>query len=242
MNDLTNKPISDLATIEDLSHFVLFGREKLTSVKAEIRAIDKLSVAQEVREQKREEALMLSEALLDAEMKIGEMTKEIPKAGGGDRRSEVFKSDTGVGFEKQTKAEVIESLGFNEKQVERFETLADNPDLVEQVKAEARENDDLPTRSAVLSLAKARKERDEKNQKEFDNIDEGYKYLKQLHRAQRECRWIKTDRRALELFAKAVGNDKKETIGDIDEITGKLAAMRSILVYGNAEHFSWRDE
>jgi len=37
--------------IEDLSKFVLVGREKLISVKAEIRAIDKVGFAKEVREQ-----------------------------------------------------------------------------------------------------------------------------------------------------------------------------------------------
>lgn len=52
---------------------------------------------------------------------------------------------------------MIKSLGFNRQQVERFETLANNPDIVEQVKAEARENDDLPTRSRVLQLVREKK-------------------------------------------------------------------------------------
>lgn len=68
--------------IEDLAKFVLVGREKLTSVRAEIRAIDKVQLAQEVREQKKEEAQMLAEALLDAEVKIGDLLKQIPKAQG----------------------------------------------------------------------------------------------------------------------------------------------------------------
>ena len=53
--------------IEDLSKFILVGREKLNSVRAEIRAINKLKLAQEVREQKRMEAKMIAEAVLDAE-------------------------------------------------------------------------------------------------------------------------------------------------------------------------------
>ena len=44
------------ANIEDLSKFVLVGREKLVAVKAEIRAIEKVELAQEVRDQKRDEA------------------------------------------------------------------------------------------------------------------------------------------------------------------------------------------
>lgn len=69
-------------TIEELAKFVLVGREKLVSVRAEIRAIDKLELAEEVREQKREEAQMLAEALIDAEVRIGDLLKEIPKAQG----------------------------------------------------------------------------------------------------------------------------------------------------------------
>lgn len=68
--------------IEDLAKFVLVGREKLTSVRAEIRAISKLELAEEVREQKREEAQMLAEALMDAEVRIGDLLKQIPKAQG----------------------------------------------------------------------------------------------------------------------------------------------------------------
>ena len=78
--------------------------------------------------------------MLDAEVRIGELMAKVPKASGGDRRSDSFKNDSGVHFE--TKTEIIEKAGFTPKQVQRFETLAKNPDIVEQAKAEARENDD----------------------------------------------------------------------------------------------------
>ena len=160
------------ANIEDLAKFVLVGREKLIAVKAQIRAIDKLGLAEEVYTQKLEETQMLTEALLDAEVKIGEITKKIPKTAGGDRRSEVFKKCSGAQFEsscindeqkqqrgaaainQKSKSEIVENLGFSRDQVKRFETLAANKDVVEQVKAEARENNDLPTRSRVLQLVK----------------------------------------------------------------------------------------
>ena len=67
-------------TLGDLSKFILVGREKLTAVRAEIRAIRRLKLAEDVHRQKQEEASMLAEALLDAEVKIGELLKEIPKA------------------------------------------------------------------------------------------------------------------------------------------------------------------
>ena len=94
MNKLGLSHLGELPTvIEDLAKFVLVGREKLVSIRAEIRAIDKLQLAEAVREQKRDEARMLSEALLDAEVRIGELFKQIPKASGGDRKSRDFKFD-----------------------------------------------------------------------------------------------------------------------------------------------------
>lgn len=75
------------------------------------------------------------------EVRIGELMRDVPKASGGDRRSENFKNDTAVHFE--TKQAVIEQAGFTPKQVQRFETLAAHPEAVERAKAEARENDDI---------------------------------------------------------------------------------------------------
>ncbi len=80
--------------VNDLARFILVGREKLQSVRAEIRAIEKLHLAEEVREQKRDEARMLSEALLDAEVRIGELLKRIPKAPGA--RTDIQPTDSDV--------------------------------------------------------------------------------------------------------------------------------------------------
>jgi len=83
------------------------------------------------------------ETLLDAEVKIGELTKGMPLGSGGDRRSKDFKSNTSDTFEK-SKDEVLKELGLKKMQVSRFESLADNPDLVDAVKREAVENEDIP--------------------------------------------------------------------------------------------------
>lgn len=164
----------------------MIGREKLASVRAEIGAINKLQIAEEVRNQKKEEAQLLAEALLDAEVKLGELFQQIPKDksfrgnqwqkcsaahlpnkisnNGVNNQSKEWQSDTSVDLPKK---QVIENLGFNQKQAERFETLAKNKDLVEQVKQEARENDDIATRTQVLSLAKARKQMQEQKEEQF---------------------------------------------------------------------------
>lgn len=153
MNDITTRNDYLPATVTELSKFVLVGREKLNAVRAEIRAIDKVGLAQEVHEQKLREAQDIADAVLDAEVRIGELMAKVPKASGGDRRSESFKNDSIVEFEKP-KSEVIADAGLTQKQVERFQTMAAHPEVVEQVKAEAREEGRIVTRESVLKEIK----------------------------------------------------------------------------------------
>ena len=154
MNNITIQQNNLPSNIDDLSKFVLVGREKLIAVRAEIRAIDKVGLAQEVREQKLREAQDISEAVLDAEVKIGELMAKVPKV--TENQYTKVESDTAVARQK-SKHDVIRDAGFTPKQVQRFQTLAAHPELVEQAKAEARENDDIVSRSLVLNMVKEKK-------------------------------------------------------------------------------------
>lgn len=165
--------------IEDLAKFVLIGREQLNMVRAGIKALDKLDMAKDVREQKKAEAQMLAEALMDAEVRIGEILLAMPKASGGDRKSEKIKSNSGVTIDPkptpqppiQTKEQAVKQLGFDKIQVSRFQTLAQHKDIVEQVKQEARANDDLATRTAVLQAVRY-KQVEEKKEERIEKIIE----------------------------------------------------------------------
>ena len=152
MNEVVIRQENIPSRMEDLSRFVLVGREKLVAVRAEIRAIEKVGLAQEVREQKLREAQDISEAVLDAEVRIGELMAKVPKATtvSGNQYTGKWKNDTVVDNPK-SKADVIRDAGFTPKQVQRFQTLAAHPEIVEQAKAEARENDDIISRAAVLN-------------------------------------------------------------------------------------------
>ena len=155
MNEISVVNTTLPANIEDLSKFVLVGREQLVAVRAAIRAIDKVGVAQEVRKQKLKEGQEIAEAVLDAEVRIGELMREVPKAQG-------FASapihNSGVKNVK-TKTEVISDMGFTPMHASRFETLAAHPEAVERAKAEARENDEIVTRSSVLEKVASEKEK-----------------------------------------------------------------------------------
>jgi DNA modification methylase len=182
VNEIMNIGNTLPSKIEDLAKFVLIGRDQLNMVRAGIKALDKLDMAKDVREQKKQEAQMLAEALMDAEVRIGEILLAMPKASGGNHGNQYTSAKflTAEDFGNvpkpepkpiETKQEAAQKLGFNKQQVERFQTLAQNKDVVEQVKQEARANDDLATRTAVLQAVRF-KQVEEKKEERIEKIIE----------------------------------------------------------------------
>lgn len=202
--------------LEDLSKFVLVGREKLTAVRAEIRAIDKVQLAEEVREQKKEEAQMLAEALLDAEVRIGDLLKQIPKDNTfkGNQYKEVKSHQCENSKKRETKQEVITRLGFNKDLANRFETLSSNKDVVEQVKAEARENEDIPTRSRVLQLVKEKSKQEQFVENEFKKIENETAIQKNIHNAIYKILCTEIQEEYLEVWYEGLDRNYLETIED----------------------------
>jgi Holliday junction resolvasome RuvABC DNA-binding subunit len=70
---------------------------------------------------------MLAGALLDAEVKIGELTSAIPI--NYDRGNQWQSSTTAT---QPSKQEAITKMGFDKHQISRFQQMAQNPDIVEQ--------------------------------------------------------------------------------------------------------------
>jgi len=140
------------ATIEDLARFVLIGRDRMAAVRAEISAINRLGLAQEVRQQKLSEAQQVSEVVLDAEVKLGQLIAVLPTASGTRTDIEPVLN----GEDRLTKKQSLKEIGFSQEQARRLETLAKHPEVVAQAKAEAREADDIVSRSFVLEKIKAK--------------------------------------------------------------------------------------
>lgn len=228
MNEITVQAKQLPDNLPDLAAFVLVGREKLTAVRAEIRAIDKLQLAEDVRQQKRDEAQMLSEALLDAEVRIGELTKAIPKAPPDRGNQYTGGKPTALSQSQKSKSEVITDLGFTPKQVERFEILANNPDVVEEVKREARENDDIPTRTRVIDIVQQRKKA------ENARIEESSKIYKQFHSSMFGLLTIETEHNRLEMLANWIedcrGISVSDYIKDIGRTIEKLESIRAFFI------------
>ena len=227
-SDLTLQHPQLPETLDELAKFVLIGREKLTSVRAEIRAIDKLQLAQGVYDQKREEAQWLAGALLDAEARLGELFKEIPTAPGGRPSEKTMDTDV---HSLRPKAEIIEGLGFNTKQAQRFETLAENKDLVEQVKQEAQENDDIPTRSCVLDLAKERNRRGQGDEQEYyDYLTECKKVALRFNNAIGNVSTLKVDQDVFVKWADVLVEDVRvSSLQRTEQALENLTIIRQFL-------------
>lgn len=150
LNELEVRHDNLPATLPELSQFVLIGREKLASVKAEIRAIQKVGLAKEVLEQKRAEAQEIAELVTLSEVQLGRMLKEIPKVEHTGNQYSAKMETCPLGQESKTKTETTKELGFTPKQVSQFQRMADHEDIVHAAIAEAKENDDVVSRRAVM--------------------------------------------------------------------------------------------
>lgn len=147
MNELTQSSRQLPDTLPELSKFVLIGRERLEAVKASIRAIDKVGLAKEVHEQKLAEAQELAEAVTDAEVRMGQLLKAVPKQSGA--RTDLQPISMRVERLKP-KSESIKEAGISQRQAEHFQQMASHPEAVERAKQEARDNGQVLSRSAVL--------------------------------------------------------------------------------------------
>lgn len=147
MNDLSITETQLPQTLPELAKFALVGREKLSAVRAEIRAIQKVGLAKEVLEQKREEAQEIAELVTLSEMQIGKMMKEIPKATPNNNPHHENRPDTNF---VKPKSEVVRELGFSKDQTAQFQQMADHEEVVHEAIAEAREKNDIISRNAVM--------------------------------------------------------------------------------------------
>ena len=73
-------------------------------------------------------------------MKLGELTAAMPKAKGNQY---VKSASSSMG----TKQEALASVNIRKQQASQYELMAANPEIVEKAIAEARENEDIVSRS-----------------------------------------------------------------------------------------------
>ena len=159
MNDISISKTQLPETIEDLTQFVLVGKAKLQAYMLKLQTVNKLSVAQEIRDQTLKETQEMSNALIAAEQRIGELLLAIPKATAYNNPSgKEGTQNRDTSKLGKTKTETISEMGYSMDEASEYQRMAKNPDIVQRVINEALERGEVVTKSQVLSEIKAAKE------------------------------------------------------------------------------------
>lgn len=165
MNEITARTAQLPDTIDDLTQFVLVGKAKLQAYMLKLQTINKLSTAQEIRDQTLKEAQEISTALIAAEQRIGELLLAIPKQSGGvNQYNKEEKSDR---MEK-SKSEIISEMGYDRHEASDYQRMAQNPEVVQRVIEDALANGEVVTKTEVMKAIKSLKDRI----KELENKEE----------------------------------------------------------------------
>ena len=168
MNELVTRNETLPDNLEDLTQFVLVGKSKLQAYMLKLRTINRLSTAQEVRDQTLQEAQEISAALMAAEQRIGEILLEIPTATG--RRTDIQTSSERVEKVK-TKAETTKEMGYTKDEVYDYQRMAQNPEIVQRVIDQALSDGKIVTKSAVMREIESA----QRAQKEAARLADAYK-------------------------------------------------------------------
>ncbi len=145
MHDLIKIKYNLPSTITELKDFIIYHRENLKGYKAKLNAIDRLDMAADLRQEILEEAQYIGECLLYAEVKLGELIKNISREG--------TKQDLTSARGRQ----IFLPNGISHKISFYAQTLASNKDSIEEIIQLSREKGEVPTRYLVLQLIKYKK-------------------------------------------------------------------------------------
>jgi len=163
------KPIEELVKMSAVGSVYLEQHKKLLQ---KIKS-GQIELAEEDRKRQLEQGQILADALLDAEVRIGELLpsrEDIRRASTGGSRSaptidSLGRKNYGGGGKK------VLPPGIDSRRSKAARKLAENPAIVEAIKKEARKNEDLPTKTAVLNRIKYEKEKERKDKVQHQTSD-----------------------------------------------------------------------
>lgn len=144
--------VEDLVRLRTASSIMVnFHRDVLKKIKS-----GDLILAAEDKAARLADGKAIAEMLLAAEAKIGEISLSIPRGktepvrGGGGR----------VTGNLPAEIKKHEKLGLTESAMKTAQTIYKNPDAVKAIIKEAEDNEDLPTKTAVINKIKYDKEKE----------------------------------------------------------------------------------
>ena len=183
MDELTTRTTQLPDTLEDLSQFVLVNKAKLDAYRVKLRAVNRLSDAQEIREQTLQEMQDISSALIAAETRIGEILLSIPKASGGVNQHNKEEISSRV---EKSKAEVTEEMGYSKDQVSDYQRMAQNPAVVNMVLEQAEREGRVVSHAEVMRTIKAKDAEIEKLSRDRDSAEKAARsFAKQVNQGGR---------------------------------------------------------
>ena len=219
MNEITTYNSAQLPdTIEDLTQFVLVGKATLQAYMLKLKAVDKLKVAQAIKEQTLHETQEIAEALVAAEQRIGELLLSLPTAQG--KRTDL-ETSAHRGEEVKTKAEISAEMGYSKKNVEDYQQMAKHPEVVQKVIEDALANGEVVTKSSVMKEIRAYKERIKELESREPKVPSDYTDMKlklksaqiAAERAESDFAKVKKENASLrkekEKLEARLGNDEK---------------------------------
>ena len=139
------------ATLNDLVPMSFIGQAAVTYYKAKIKVMDQLKMTEAQRKATLRDGQDAGEMFLDIEARIGEL---LPESGENLKKYPRIKGRT----VKPTGADPTIGSGLSEKKRRDAKAIAKNPDIVKKIKAQASENEDIPTKVAVLNAINYKKE------------------------------------------------------------------------------------
>lgn len=167
------------ATLDKLVPLSFIGSAAVSFYKAKVKLMDQLGMTEEQRKATLRDGQDAGRMLLEIEARIGELYEAIPKLEG----------KVGPGKPAPRNGERGSVAQFKEHGVvhpERAVQIHRNPAAVKAVIKEAVENDDIPTKTAVLNRIRYEQEKERNGkQKQKDKIDmtvDGIEYREKLMR------------------------------------------------------------
>jgi len=153
--------------IEEQRVYVLLGEGKLRAYRIKLQTIKNVDGARGIRKQTIEEGQIVAEHLFLAEAKLGELLKQIPKKYESSGRGRIEKRKSlprGISYKMSHEAQLIASY----------------PNAREEVLKQAKEKDDIPTKTDLFRIIKQQKREDRKEnvRKQFQpSLQDGIDFL-----------------------------------------------------------------
>jgi hypothetical protein len=134
--------------IEQLAPLAFVGQSAVAAYRSLISRLDSLPMTEAQKRKTLADGQEAGEMLLEIEARIGEL---LPSAEEGKR---LTTTGSPRGKAGQMKPEKVLPDGINSKQAHTARTIARNPEIVREIIKEAKENEDIPTKTAVLNRIK----------------------------------------------------------------------------------------